>query len=167
MSTLLAAMAACTSLAAEPMDERLAAIAKRYKMQLVYSSFLVANDWREVWQFKRSPAICYRSLDEALSASINLHGLRHDYVNDHTITIINAPPEQPAKPRAPQARLELSPAQITANAELPKMLFIVPWKRAPLGERPGKPSSTAMEGVLEPVDRDVFKRELRYEEAMR
>jgi hypothetical protein len=59
-------------------------------------------------------------------------------------------------------RLELDTTQITGNRELPKVLYIVPWKRADLGDLVGKPVNSLLDEVLTPVDRDVFRRENRY-----
>jgi hypothetical protein len=63
-------------------------------------------------------------------------------------------------------RLELDTTQITGNRELPKVLYIVPWKRADLGDLVGKPVNSLLDEVLTPVDRDVFKRENRYYRAV-
>ncbi len=63
-------------------------------------------------------------------------------------------------------RLELDTTQITGNRELPKVLYIVPWKRADLGDLVGKPVNSLLDEVLTPVDRDVFKRENRYYRAL-
>ncbi len=59
-------------------------------------------------------------------------------------------------------RLELDTTQITGNRELPKVLYIVPWKRADLGDLTGRPVNSLLDEVLTPVDRDVFRRENRY-----
>ena len=59
-------------------------------------------------------------------------------------------------------RLELDTTAITGNRELPKVLVIVPWKRSDLGDLLGKPVNSLLDEVLQPVDRDVFKRENRY-----
>lgn len=63
-------------------------------------------------------------------------------------------------------RIDLDAAQITGNRELPKVLYIVPWKRPDLGDLLGKPVNSLLDEVLAPVDRDVFKRENRYFEAL-
>ena len=63
-------------------------------------------------------------------------------------------------------RLELDTTQITGNRELPKVLYIVPWKRSDLGDLTGKPVNSLVDEVLTPVDRDVFKRENRYYRAL-
>jgi hypothetical protein len=63
-------------------------------------------------------------------------------------------------------RIELDETQITGNRELPKVLYIVPWKRSELGDLTGKPVNSLLDEVLQPVDRDVFKRENRYYRAL-
>jgi len=63
-------------------------------------------------------------------------------------------------------RLELDTTEITGNRELPKVLYIVPWKRSDLGDLVGKPVNSLLDEVLTPVDRDVFKRENRYYRAL-
>jgi hypothetical protein len=69
----------------------------------------------------------------------------------------------PAKPKAgAKDRIELDPTQITGNRELPKVLYIVPWKRSDLSDLTGRPANSLLDEVLAPVDRDVFKRENRY-----
>jgi hypothetical protein len=63
--------------------------------------------------------------------------------------------------------LELDTTQITGNRELPKVLYIVPWKRSDLGDLAGKPVNSLLDEVLTPVDRDVFKRQNRYYDALK
>ena len=63
--------------------------------------------------------------------------------------------------------LQLDTTQITGNQELPKVLYIVPWKRSDLGDLMGKPANSLIDEVLEPIDRDVFKRENRYYDALK
>jgi len=62
--------------------------------------------------------------------------------------------------------LELDPTSITGNRELPKVMVIVPWKRADLGDLERRPANSLLNDVLEPVDRDVFRREMRYFDAL-
>ena len=59
-------------------------------------------------------------------------------------------------------RLALDTTVVTGNRELPKVLYIVPWKKADIGELPGQPFNTLLDEVLTPVDRDVFRREVTY-----
>jgi hypothetical protein len=76
-----------------------------------------------------------------------------------------------AKPQATNRsnakdRLDLESTQITGNRELPKVLYIVPWRSAEMGDLVGRPVNSLLDEVLEPVDRDVFRRQNRYFEAL-
>jgi len=62
--------------------------------------------------------------------------------------------------------MELDTTDITGNRELPKVLYIVPWKRSDLGDVVGKPVNSLLDEVLQPLDRDVFQRENRYYDAL-
>jgi hypothetical protein len=64
-------------------------------------------------------------------------------------------------------RLELEATDITGNRELPKVLYIVPWKHSDLGDLVGKPTNSLLDEVLQPLDRDVFQRENRYYDALK
>jgi hypothetical protein len=68
----------------------------------------------------------------------------------------------PTKSATKADRLDLETTVVTGNHELPKVLYIVPWKKADLGELPAQPFNTLLDEVLAPVDRDVFKREVKY-----
>lgn len=58
--------------------------------------------------------------------------------------------------------MQLEGATITGNRELPKVLYIVPWKGADLGELGIRPVNSVVDEALEPVDREVFRRQLQY-----
>jgi hypothetical protein len=74
---------------------------------------------------------------------------------------------QPQVARRGQSdRLELDTTVVTGNRELPKVLYIVPWKKADIGELPAQPFNTLLDEVLTPVDRDVFRREVTYYDAV-
>jgi len=60
-------------------------------------------------------------------------------------------------------RLQLDETNIQGASELPKVLYIVPWKKAELGDKPVKVNRLVDE-VLSPVDRDVLNREIRFYE---
>ena len=70
------------------------------------------------------------------------------------------------RPSRTMDHLELDPTSITGNRELPKVMVIVPWKRAGLGDLEGRPANSLLNEVLEPVDREVFRREMRYFDAL-
>lgn len=62
--------------------------------------------------------------------------------------------------------LDLGTTSITGNAELPKVLYIVPWKKSDLGDLVGRPVNTLLDEVLAPVDPEVFERHLNYYETL-
>ena len=47
------------------------------------------------------------------------------------------------------------------------MLYVVPWKRSDLGDLTGKPVNSLLDEVLAPVDRDVFRRQNSYYDALK
>lgn len=59
-------------------------------------------------------------------------------------------------------RIELEGTSIIGNKELPKMLYIVPWKSAELPDMNTPPIESLIDEALSPVDRDSFKRKIRY-----
>jgi hypothetical protein len=77
-----------------------------------------------------------------------------------------------AQPRAGQVQtrvidqLDLGTTSITGNQELPKVLYIVPWKRSDLGDLIGRPVNSLLDEVLAPVDPEVFERHLSYYETL-
>jgi len=62
--------------------------------------------------------------------------------------------------------LELDSTVVTGNRGLPKVMYVVPWKRADLGSPGGKPLNSLVEEVLTPVDRGTFERKLQYFRAL-
>jgi hypothetical protein len=67
-----------------------------------------------------------------------------------------------ALPALAADRADLEGTQILGNRELPKVLYIVPWKQPLPTELVGRPASSVLDEALAPVDRDVFEREVRY-----
>ncbi len=64
--------------------------------------------------------------------------------------------------RASADQLLLDPTSIRGNRELPRVLYIVPWKDSRLGDVVGKPVNSLIDEVLAPLDRDVFLRQTKY-----
>ena len=60
-----------------------------------------------------------------------------------------------------QDRAEIDPTKIIGNRELPKVLYIVPWKKPLPGDLAGRPPVSVVDEALAPVDRDVFRRQVR------
>ena len=63
-------------------------------------------------------------------------------------------------------RLNLDTTTVSGNRELPRVQYIVPWKKADVGNLPGQPFNTLLDEALTPVDRDVFRREVEYYQAV-
>jgi len=64
------------------------------------------------------------------------------------------------KQAAPGADMVLSGLSIVGNDETPKELVIVPWKSSQLADAPG--ISRLLDDSTQPVDKDVFMRELAF-----
>lgn len=62
-----------------------------------------------------------------------------------------------------ESKLELEETEITGARELPKVLYIVPWKKTQPGSQP-LPMRSLVDEALSPIDVDVFKRQVRYHE---
>ena len=63
-------------------------------------------------------------------------------------------------PAAPKGDKELSGMSVVGNDDAPKALVIVPWKSSAMGS--ALDVLRALDDGRQPVDRDVFKRELDY-----
>ena len=65
-----------------------------------------------------------------------------------------------------QQRLEMEGISITGNKELPKVLYIVPWKSTETVNFPSPPVESIMDQTLKPLDRNAFRRQIRYHDAI-
>jgi hypothetical protein len=74
--------------------------------------------------------------------------------------------EKTGKPAAVD-KLELQTATVTGDREQPKVMYIVPWKKSDIGDLSGKPMNSLLDEALAPIDRDEFKREVVYYQAVR
>ncbi|HUG25935.1 hypothetical protein [Piscinibacter sp.] len=68
-----------------------------------------------------------------------------------------------AAPAWAQDRADIDRTQIIGNRELPKVLYIVPWKKPLPGALSGRPVESVLDEALAPVDRDVFRRQVQYD----
>lgn len=68
-----------------------------------------------------------------------------------------------ALPALAQDRADIDRTQIIGNRELPKVLYIVPWKKPLPGDLSGRPLVSVLDEALAPVDRDVFRRQIQYD----
>jgi hypothetical protein len=66
-------------------------------------------------------------------------------------------------PALAQDRADIDTTKIIGNRELPKVLYIVPWKKPVPSELAGKPVASVLDEALAPIDRDVFRRQVQYD----
>ena len=59
-------------------------------------------------------------------------------------------------------RVDLEGTQIIGSRELPKVLYIVPWKKPLSDNRARPPVNNVLDEALEPVDRELFRRQVEY-----
>jgi hypothetical protein len=78
-----------------------------------------------------------------------------------------APKAAGQKPPGGVDRLQLNTATVTGDREQPKVMYIVPWKSSDIGDLSGKPMNSLLDEALAPVDRDEFKREVVYFDAVK
>jgi hypothetical protein len=55
---------------------------------------------------------------------------------------------------------------IIGNQELPKVLYIVPWKQSELPNLSEPPLQSLIDDALMPIDREEFRREVLYHDAL-
>ena len=72
-----------------------------------------------------------------------------------------APAPAPAAPV--QDRADIDRQQIIGNRELPKVLYIVPWKKPVQSEVAGKGFVSVVNEDLVPIDREVFLRQVQFQ----
>lgn len=67
-----------------------------------------------------------------------------------------------AGPALAQDRADIDRTTITGNKELPKVLYIVPWKKPIPGPLASRPRTSVLDEALAPIDRDEFRRQIQY-----
>jgi hypothetical protein len=123
---------------------------------------------------RRAPLANVEDLEPAVDVGVpRVAAVDRPVVPAATSVAPPAPPAAPAAPNAPRTgtgramdSLDLGTTSITGNQELPKVLYIVPWKRSDLGDLVGRPVNTLLDEVLAPVDPEVFERHLDYYETL-
>lgn len=60
--------------------------------------------------------------------------------------------------------IDMTGTNIRGSSELPKVLYIVPWKKAELGDILMQAGVSMFDDELAPIDRDVFRRQVDYYE---
>ena len=59
-------------------------------------------------------------------------------------------------------RLNMPGTEIIGNQELPKALYIVPWKKSSLPDLGAPPLQSLISDALSPLERNEFRRQIRY-----
>lgn len=99
------------------------------------------------------------------AAPARAHEASHPLRRSHSV---GAPPRRasegaPARtPADKDGVLALGATDITGNKELPKVMVVVPWKDSLGAGGVIKPTDSLLDEVLQPVDRGVFQRRIRY-----
>lgn len=65
-----------------------------------------------------------------------------------------------------QQRIEMEGTSITGNKESPNVLYIVPWKPTEKVDFPSPPVESIMDQPLVPLERNAFRRQIRYHAAI-
>ena len=71
-----------------------------------------------------------------------------------------------AWPTYAEERLDMEGTRIRGNQELPKVLYIVPWKQSEVPDLSQPPLESLIDEALAPVERDVIQRKVRYYDAI-
>lgn len=59
-------------------------------------------------------------------------------------------------------RIIMQGTAIIGNQELPKILYIVPWKKSELPDLSEPPLESLIDEALMPIERSVFRRQIEY-----
>lgn len=63
---------------------------------------------------------------------------------------------------AADAPVEMEGTTIRGASELPKVLYIVPWKKSDIGDVSIQPADDIFNEELAPLDRDIFRRQVMF-----
>jgi len=63
---------------------------------------------------------------------------------------------------AADAPVQMEGTTIRGASELPKVLYIVPWKKSDMGDVSIQPADDIFNEELAPLDRDIFRRQVMF-----
>lgn len=63
-------------------------------------------------------------------------------------------------------KLKMDGTAIIGNQELPKVLYIVPWKKSEVPDMNQPPLESLIDEALQHIDREVFQRQVNYHHAL-
>lgn len=64
-------------------------------------------------------------------------------------------------------RIIMQGTAVIGNQELPKILYIVPWKKSELPDLSEPPLESLIDEALKPIDRNVFRRQVEYYQVLK
>ena len=114
------------------------------------------------------PAVTFDSQEPAVSFDSQEPDMSNDSEGQTEQQVADLTPKPPADDIGPAVNFDamdslvLDSSSIKGNRELPKVLYIVPWKKSDPGEVTGKPVNTLLDEVLAPIDRTEFMRQVDY-----
>lgn len=97
-----------------------------------------------------------------IAAALLAVGAASAFAQTRTPAAAAAPATTAPVPATAQDRADIDRQQIIGNRELPKVLYIVPWKKPLPGDLAGRPNGSLLDEALAPIDRDVFRRQIQY-----
>lgn len=59
-------------------------------------------------------------------------------------------------------RLDMKGTSVIGNQELPKVLYVVPWKNSELPDMEQPALQSLIDEILQPLDREEFQREVNF-----
>ena len=63
---------------------------------------------------------------------------------------------------AADSPIEMEGTTVRGASELPKVLYIVPWKKSDMGDVSMQPGNDLFNEELAPLDRDIFRRQVMF-----
>lgn len=71
-----------------------------------------------------------------------------------------------AAPARAEIRLDLEATSIIGNREVPRIIYLLAWKKAPQGDILQQQLDSLHNAEVKPLDRDVFNRRIGYHELL-
>jgi hypothetical protein len=109
-----------------------------------------------------TPALAANTSATTQSVDATKRGAKKPSASTKTGDAKADPTAVPSQEAPPGGDVKMSGMSILGNEDAPKSLVIVPWKSSQLADMPSV--SRLLDSTTQPVDKDVFMRELAYYE---